>query len=75
MPCQQYRNLPLTMIIWANLLSLLSGYPEDRTLFEIDQRGVITSKTNFDYEIDKRYYEFSVIYTATDGTSYQTLLN
>ena len=49
-------------------------YPEDRTLFEIDQRGVITSKTNFDYEIDKRYYEFSVIYTATDGTSYKNFV-
>ena len=48
--------------------------PEDRNLFEISERGVLTSKASFDYENDRRFYEFSVIYTATDGTSYQNFV-
>ncbi len=48
--------------------------PQDRELFEIDQRGVLTSKAAFDYETDRHFYEFSVIYTASDGTSYQNFV-
>ena len=48
--------------------------PEDRNLFDIDERGVITSRTGFDYENDRRFYEFSVIYTDSSGTSYQNFV-
>jgi len=48
--------------------------PEDRELFDIDERGVLTSRVGFDYETDRRFYEFSVIYTASDGTSYQNFV-
>ena len=50
--------------------------PEDieENLFDIDERGVITSRTGFDYENDRKFYEFSVIYTDTNGTSYQNFV-
>ena len=48
--------------------------PEDRNLFDIDERGVITSRTGFDFENDRKFYEFSVIYTDTNGTSYQNFV-
>ena len=48
--------------------------PEDRNLFEIDERGVLTSKSGFDYENDRRFYEFSVIYTDSTGTSFQNFV-
>ena len=48
--------------------------PQDRELFDIDERGVLTSKAAFDYETDRHFYEFSVIYTASDGTSYQNFV-
>ena len=48
--------------------------PEDRNLFDIDERGVITSRAGFDFENDRKFYEFSVIYTDTSGTSYQNFV-
>ena len=48
--------------------------PQDRELFDIDERGVLTSRAAFDYEADRHFYEFSVIYTASDGTSYQNFV-
>ena len=35
---------------------------------------MLTSKAAFDYEADRHFYEFSVIYTASDGTSYQNFV-
>ena len=45
------------------VIAASSKTPEDRNLFEINERGVLTSRGSFDYELDRREYEFSVIYT------------